>query len=132
MKKLALLALIFILSFALIACGGDAEDTTSELDAEQTDAINAVVDKHNELLDLVTAAGEMAIENGWDTAPNHDEDLGAALMAAAEMLDYTGEQLSNPAAISEDELAEMSQAFDELTPIWQEYLDLVSQPYVAE
>jgi hypothetical protein len=133
MKKLILLGLVIAISFALIACGGGSEDEISP--ASGTDAtgeIFSVIEKYEALLAIVDYAEAAIIENGWDQAPDYDADLGASLDMVQDMLFTSGIQLENSADLTVEELIGMEEAFDRLIPVWQETLDKVSQPYVAE
>jgi hypothetical protein len=133
MKKLVLLGLVIAISFALIACGGGSEDETSPASGtDVTGEIFSVIEKYEALLAIVDYAEAAIIENGWDQAPDYDADLGASLDMVQDMLFTSGIQLENSADLTVEELIGMEEAFDKLIPVWQETLDKVSQPYVAE
>lgn len=84
--------------------------------------------KYNELFDLVSEATASAEANGWvEDSVFIDEQN-----AAAEYLNIVSEDLQAPETIDEAYSEQLSTSLDEMIAAWQEYLLMVSEPYVAE
>jgi len=127
MKKLSLLALILMMSLTLAACGG-TEEADSVVETEATVTVDSLIAKHTELVDIVNTASLTAEENGWAASEEFESELGAAF----DLLELTKADLEDPSILTEEYMLEMDASFDEMIPVWQDYLLTVSEPYVAE
>jgi|GEM_PF-1420941 len=89
--------------------------------------IGALTEKYNEVADIVNAASAKALENGWE----NDEAFNSELTAAFATLEVVSADIQNPDTMDEEYMNELVIIFDEMIPVWQDYLTQVSEPYVA-
>ncbi|MDD4844371.1 MAG: hypothetical protein PHU31_08565 [Anaerotignum sp.] len=104
-----------------------ADQAAYDASAEEGTGIAAVGEKYNQLYDIVMEASDLATTNGW----MEDEAFSSELDASLAIMEIAKADLDNPESIDEAYMNELSAAFDELIPVWQDYLTQLSEPYTG-
>lgn len=93
-------------------------------DIEPTVIQNELIDKLNELVDLVNEVTVNAQDNGWDK----NEDLLSEMSAVYVFIDEVKGKIYSSDDIEETYKNENIAKINELLPVYQEYLGMVSKP----
>lgn len=93
-------------------------------DIEPTVIQNELIDKLNELVDLVNEVTVNAQDNGWDK----NEDLLSEMSAVYVFIDEVKGKIYSSDDIEETYKNKNIAKINELLPVYQEYLGMVSKP----
>lgn len=88
--------------------------------------IAVLKEKYNELVGIVNETSTTALANGWED----DEELNSELNAVFEFLEIVKSDLEIPDTMDEEYMNTIVVSIDEMISVWQEYLTIVSEPYV--